>query len=183
MQNNKVLTLRMVFQRLFHLREQQHIINVLSAVTRLGANLLAVGDVIRHGVGVEPHLTLHGEQIGAKSKLLQNSKHVLLFESALRIITRTALTNKHTAQRKLRGGIAGVAAVCHQVLFLRQFRGGIAVITENTHMIPARRFSDNEDHVSIIQSVSRSLVGELFGRVNQRFHIAGFVRLSPGIET
>ena len=157
----------MILQRLGHLLKQQHVVNVFPAVARLGTNLLTIRDVICQRVGVEPHLTLHGEQIGAKSKLLQHGKDVLFFQRTLRVIARPAFTHKHTAQRELRGGIAGIAAVSHQILLLRQFRCGIAVITEDTHMIPARRFTDDKDYVSIIQPVSRRLVGELFGRVNQ----------------
>ena len=98
MQNDEMFALRMILQRLRHLLKQQHIVDVFTAVAGLGANLLTVRDVIRQRIGVEPHLTLHSEEIGAKTKLLQHSKHVLLFQRALWVITRTAFTHKHTAQ-------------------------------------------------------------------------------------
>lgn len=66
-----------------HLIHQQHIVNALTAVARLGANLLAVGDIVGHRVAVEPHLALHGVQIAAEAQLMQHGKDILLFERPL----------------------------------------------------------------------------------------------------
>ena len=57
-------TIFIILQRLLHLGNQQHIVNVLATVARLCANLLTIGDVLRHGVTVEPHLALHRVKIG-----------------------------------------------------------------------------------------------------------------------
>ena len=80
-----------------HLIHQQHIVNALTAVARLGANLLAVGDIVGHRVAVEPHLALHGVQIAAEAQLMQHGKDILLFERPLWVIFRPALAHKHAA--------------------------------------------------------------------------------------
>ena len=75
----------------------KHIVNALTAVARLGANLLAVGDIVGHRVAVEPHLALHGVQIAAEAQLMQHGKDILLFERPLWVIFRPALAHKHAA--------------------------------------------------------------------------------------
>ena len=54
-------------QHVFHFVRQQHVIHCLTTVTRFGTDLLTVGDVIRHGVAVEPQLALHGQEIAGKA--------------------------------------------------------------------------------------------------------------------
>lgn len=74
-----MLTLRILGKRVLHLINQQHVINRFTAVTLLGADLLAVGDIIRHGIAIEPYLALHGIQIGTESELFEYGKNILLF--------------------------------------------------------------------------------------------------------
>ncbi len=74
-----MFTLRVLGKRVLHLINQQHVINRFTTVTRLGANLLAVGDIIRHGIAIKPHLALHGVQIGTESELFEYGKNILLF--------------------------------------------------------------------------------------------------------
>ncbi len=98
MQDDQVLTGGVALRHTaLHLIHQQHIVNALAAVTRFGANLLAIGDIVSHRVAVEPHLTLHSVQIAAEAQLMQHRKDVLLFEGPLRIILCPALTHKHAA--------------------------------------------------------------------------------------
>lgn len=80
MQDNQMLTLRVLGKRVLHLINQQHVINRFTTVTRLGADLLAVGDIIRHGIAIEPHLALHGVQIGTESELFENGKTFCSFK-------------------------------------------------------------------------------------------------------
>ncbi|MNV46226.1 hypothetical protein D3C71_1380500 [compost metagenome] len=93
-----MLAILIVAQGAFHLVDQQHIVNALATVTRLGANLLAIGDVLRHRIAVEPHLALHRIQIGTESKLMQHREDVLFFQSTLRVVVCPTLAHKHTAQ-------------------------------------------------------------------------------------
>ncbi len=52
-----MLTLRILGKRVLHLINQQHVIHRFTAVTRLGADLLAVGDIIRHGIAIDLNST------------------------------------------------------------------------------------------------------------------------------
>ena len=95
MQDNHVLPIRITVERQLHLINQQHVIDRLTAVTRLCANLLAVRNVLRHGVAVEPHFALHRIQVRRKPKLMKHREDVLLFQRTLRVITRTPFTYEH----------------------------------------------------------------------------------------
>ena len=170
MENNQVFTMVILHQRALNLIHQQHVVHAFAAVTRFSANLLTIGNAVRHGIAVEPHLALHRIQVAGKAELVQDSKDVLLLQRSLRVVFRPTLTHKHAAQREFGRGIAGVAAEGHQVFLLSQLRRGIAVITQDPHMVPAGGFTDNEHHVGIIQAL-RLDIGEFFGRVYQRLVI------------
>ncbi len=54
---------------------------VFTAVTRLGADLLAVGDIIRHGIAIEPiSRSAWRTQIGTESELFEYGKKHSLFK-------------------------------------------------------------------------------------------------------
>ena len=112
---------------------------------------------------------------------MEDGKDVLFFQRPLRVIIRPALTNEHTAQRQLSGGIAGVSAESDQVFLLRQLRRGIAVIAQDAHMVPAGGFADDKHHVSIIQALRRN-VGEFFRRIDQGFIIGRLIHLRPRVK-
>ncbi|MNC50560.1 hypothetical protein D3C75_998060 [compost metagenome] len=165
-----MLTFLVALQRALHLLNEQHVVHALTAVTRLSADLLTIGNIVGHRVAVEPYLALHRVEVSAKAQLAQHREDVLLFKRPLRVVACPTLTHKHAAQGEFGGGIARVSAEGDQVFLLRQLRRGITPVAQHTHMIPARRFTNDKHHVGIIE-IGRRLVGKFFGRIHQRFVI------------
>ncbi|MNC50558.1 hypothetical protein D3C75_998040 [compost metagenome] len=97
MQDDHVLTFLVALKRALHLVNEQHVVNALTAVTRLSADLLTVGNVVGHRVAVEPYFALHRIEVSAKAKLAQHGEDVLLFKRPLRIVACPALTHEHAA--------------------------------------------------------------------------------------